>query len=76
MMRVPQVLYQYRVHNRSLTEVKVLTQAEGHSKGYRKLAADFRARPWAWYFSKLKWEWLRLKLGQDPRLYLRPYAKG
>lgn len=76
MMRVPQVLYQYRVHSNSLTEVKVLTQAEGHSKGYRKLAADFRARPWAWYFSKLKWEWLRLKLGQDPGSYSRPYAKG
>jgi len=76
MMRVPQALYQYRIHSSSLTEAKVLTQAEGRSTGYRKLAADFRVRPWAWYFSKLKWEWLRLRLRQDPRLYLRPYAKG
>jgi glycosyltransferase involved in cell wall biosynthesis len=76
MMHVSQVLYQYRVHGRSLTETKVLAQAEGRSKGYCKLSADFHARPWAWYFSKLKWEWLRLKLGQDPRLYMRPYVKG
>jgi glycosyltransferase involved in cell wall biosynthesis len=76
MMRVPQVLYQYRVHSSSLTETDVLTQAEGRSIGYRKLAASFHARPWAWYFSKLKWEWLRLKFGQDPRLYLQPYARG
>lgn len=76
MRHVPQVLYQYRVHSSSLTETDVLTQAEGRSIGYRKLAASFHARPWAWYFSKLKWEWLRLKFGQDPRLYLQPYARG
>lgn len=75
MMRVSQVLYQYRMHSKSLTETKVLTQADGDSIGYRKLAASFRARPWVWYFSKLKWEWLRLRLGRDP-LYLRPDAKG
>ncbi len=76
MMRVPHVLYQYRVHSDSLTETAVLTQDDGLSPGYRKLAAEFRARPWAWYLSKLKWEWLRLKLGHDPRLRLRPYARA
>jgi glycosyltransferase involved in cell wall biosynthesis len=76
MMHVPQTLYQYRVHGSSLTEMDVLTQADGQSIGYRKLAAEFRAHPLAWYFSKLKWEWLRLKLGQCPRSHLRPYAKG
>jgi glycosyltransferase involved in cell wall biosynthesis len=75
-MRVPQVLYQYRIHNSSLTKTDVLAQAEGRSIGYRKLAASFHTRPWAWYFSKLKWEWLRLRLGQDPSLYLRPHARG
>jgi len=73
MMRVPQVLYQYRLHGDSLSETNVLTQAGGRSIGYLRLAAQFRARPWAWYFSKLKWEWLRLRLGQDPGLCLRPY---
>jgi len=76
MMRVPQVLYQYRMHSSSLTEAEVMTQTDGQSEGYRKLAAGFRARPWAWYFSKLKWEWRRLRLGRDPGPYLRPYAKG
>lgn len=66
MMRVPQVLYQYRVHRSSLTQTEVLTQAEGRSIGYRKLAADFHAHPLAWYYSKLKWEWLRFKLGRVP----------
>ena len=60
MMRVPQVLYQYRVHASSLTEMDVLSQADGQSAGYRKLAAEFRAQRWAWYFSKLKWEWQRM----------------
>jgi hypothetical protein len=76
MMRVPQALYQYRVHSSSLTETDVLTQDGGCSIGYRKLAAEFRAQPVAWYFSKLKWEWLRLRLRQNPRLYLQPHAKG
>jgi len=72
MMRVSRVLYQYRIHGGSLTTSKVLTQAEGQSEGYRKLMADLRARPWAWYFSKLKWKWLRLKLGHDPGLSIEP----
>ena len=74
MARVPQVLYQYRVHSSSLTEMDVLGELEGRSVGYRKLAASFRARPWAWYFSKLKWEWLRLKLGRDPGQHLQHYV--
>lgn len=75
MMRVPQVLYQYRVHGDSLTVGKVLTQAGGHSMGYRRLADQFRASPWDWYISKLKWEWLRLMQRQDPRLSLQPSTK-
>ena len=70
--RVPEVLYQYRIHGSSLTMTHVLTQAGGHSEGYRRLHARFRSNPWAWRFSKLKWEWLRLRLGQDPRLVLLP----
>lgn len=70
-MHIREVLYQFRVHRHSLTETQVRTHAEGDSPGYRKLASDFRARPWAWYFSKLKWEWLRLQFGTDPRLALQ-----
>ena len=76
MMRIPQVLYQYRIHGDSLTRTNVLTQVGGRSIGYLKLVACFRARPWSWYLSKLKWEWLRLRLGKDPQLCLRPYEKG
>lgn len=76
MMRIPRVLYQYRMHSSSLSKRDVLTQPEGQSIGRRKLAAEFRAHPWARFLSKLKWAWLRLRLGQDPRLYLQPYAKG
>lgn len=70
MLHVPQVLYQYRVHSSSLTDTEVRSRAGGEAIGYRKLAAVFHAHPWAWYFSKLKWEWLRFKLGQDPQRYL------
>ncbi|RME78601.1 MAG: glycosyltransferase [Chloroflexi bacterium] len=73
LMRVPKVLYRYRVHRGSLTEQEVRSAAEGESVGYRKLAARFRAHPMTWYYSKLKWELLRLKLGKDPSLHLRPY---
>jgi len=69
MKRVAKVLYQYRIHRCSLTETDVLTEAGGRSLGYRRLVASFRAHRWAWYFSKLKWEWLRFRLGQDPRSY-------
>jgi glycosyltransferase involved in cell wall biosynthesis len=71
MMRVPEVLYQYRVHGESLTSREVRSQPEEQSEGYRRLAVVLRSQPLAWYFSKLKWEWLRLRLGRDPREYLR-----
>lgn len=70
LMRVPQVLYQYRVHGGSLTETDVLAGPEGEPEGYRRLAARFRAWPWSWYLSKIKWEWLRFKLRGDPRMSL------
>lgn len=66
MMRVPQVLYQYRTHSKSLTEAIVRLQPGGHSEGYRKLEKYLRSRPWAWYYSKLKWEWLRWRVGNEP----------
>jgi glycosyltransferase involved in cell wall biosynthesis len=75
LMHVSQVLYQYRVHNSSLTEADVKSQKRGYSKGYLKLSADFRSRPLSWYFSKLKWVWLKMRLGQDPRVYLRQDLK-
>jgi len=76
MMRVPQPLYQYRVHGASLTEKEVLSQDKGVSVGYHKLSTRLKASRWAWYLSKLKWEWLRLKLRRDPSLRLKPSATG
>lgn len=72
LMHVPQALYQYRLHGHSLTETSVLTEANRESTGYRKLASEFRHSIWAWYFSKLKWEWfkLRSKLERCPQLSL------
>lgn len=74
MMRVPQVLYQYRVHDGSLTKAFVLPQAEGRSRR-SKLETSFRSCSWDWYFSKLKWGWLKFRLGQDPRRYLESYVR-
>ena len=67
LMRVPRVLYQFRLHSGSLTESDVKKRERGRSIGYDRLQARFRAHPWAWYLSKVKWEWLRLRAGQDPR---------
>ena len=72
MMRIPQVLYQYRVHNSSLSERKVIIKSKGLTVGYKRLVADFRTKPLAWYVSKLKWEWLRLKHGWNLEAYLNP----
>ncbi len=72
LMRVPQVLYQYRVHSGSLTHF-VQTKQDGLSTGYKKLAQDFRANPLAWYGSKLKYELLKIRLGGEP-LQLQPYS--
>ena len=69
MRRIPQILYQYRTHEDCLTQTKVNTQRLGKSKGYIKLEKEFKARSFAWMFSRLKWEWLRFRLGQDPKLY-------
>ncbi len=76
LMRVPRILYQYRVHSTSLTSLEVLTEKQGRSVGYQKLLADFRSKPLDWYLSRLKYEWLKLRLGQDPQLYLQPHLKG
>jgi len=76
-MHVPQVLYRYREHGDSLTEREVLTHAQVPPIGYRRMVARLRARrPWAWYLSRLKWEWLRLKLGRDPSPRMQPYGAG
>jgi len=71
MMRVPRILYQYRVHGSSLTQIKVISDARGISEGYQKLSAEFHSHPLIWYFSKLKWEFLRFRLGQDPQGYIQ-----
>ncbi len=76
LMRVPKALYKYRVHGASLTETDVLTQHGGRSKGYRRLSKKFRAHTLSWYYSKLKWRWLRLRLGHNPALRLQPRVKS
>ena len=73
MMRVPEVLYQYRFHEDSLTHF-IKTQQDGVSTGYKKLAKRFRARRFDWYFSKIKYEMLKMRLGGEP-LRLQPYGK-
>jgi glycosyltransferase involved in cell wall biosynthesis len=69
MLRVPQILYQYRIHEKCLTNTKVRSQKLGKTVGYKKLEKDFKVMRLAWAYSKLKWSWLRFRLGQDPRLY-------
>lgn len=76
LMRVPRTLYRFRVHEQSLSKSEVLAQPGGMPESYLRLEARFRARPWDWYLSKLKWSWLRFRLGQDPRLVLQPYTEG
>jgi glycosyltransferase involved in cell wall biosynthesis len=72
MKRVPQILYQFRIHDEGLTKSAVHTQVRGRSNGYIKLEHDFRARKFEWIFSKFKWELLRFKLGGDPKAYYQP----
>jgi glycosyltransferase involved in cell wall biosynthesis len=72
MMHVPQVLYQYRVHPDSLTSRVVLSQAEMTS-GQRQLIRKLRSRRLAWWLSKIKWEWLRLRMSGDPRRRIHPH---
>jgi glycosyltransferase involved in cell wall biosynthesis len=72
LMRVPMVLYQYRYHGKSLTDTDVLHQPAKAPPGYLKLLVHLQSYRIDWYVSKLKWEWLRFKLGQDPRTYIRP----
>jgi len=65
MMHVPLMLYQYRVHSSSLTQTKVISEARVIPEAYQKLSAEFHSHPLIWCFSKLKWEFLRFRLGQD-----------
>jgi glycosyltransferase involved in cell wall biosynthesis len=66
MMRVPQELYQFRVHSKSLTTTQVLSHSKDSFERYQKLIKHFKIRPWTRLYAKLKWEILRLKLGRDP----------
>lgn len=70
MLRVPCVLYRYRIHSDSLTATQVMSRGDGRTSGYQKLAMSFRRQRLGWYLSKLKWEALRLKLGRDPQVAL------
>jgi glycosyltransferase involved in cell wall biosynthesis len=76
MMRVPEVLYEYRVHGTSLTSTAVMTQKKGKSAGYLKLAEQFRSHKLDWYISKVKLEVLRRRLGHEPLSYEPLPAKG
>lgn len=64
--RVPKVLYRYRIHGKSLTTTDVYSQENRVSIGYMKLSKDFRARPFEWFISKIKWEMVVLKSGGNP----------
>lgn len=72
MMRVPRILYRYRVHSTSLS--KYVTQIQQEKRPRRNhLAVKLRSNRFDWYLSKIKWEWLHLRLGYDPMLNLKPY---
>lgn len=70
MRRVPEVLYQYRVHSKSLTATVVKSPTNAGRTRYYPLGAGLRRRWLPWAYSKLRWEILRLQLGCDPRDYL------
>jgi glycosyltransferase involved in cell wall biosynthesis len=73
MMHVPKVLYQYRIHGNSLTSRAVLSQP-GLTNGQRRLIKALKSRHIAWWISKIKWEWLRLRMLGDPRRHLHPHV--
>ena len=75
-VHIPEVLYQYRYHRESLTLKYIRSQKKKQSPGYNKLHKDFLAQPLRWYFSKLKWELLKMKLGKDPKVFLLPKGLG
>lgn len=66
MKHVPEALYQYRVHTQSMTtELKQGTaRREINDLEFKKYLK--RQMPFGWYYSKLKWELLKLRLGYDP----------
>jgi glycosyltransferase involved in cell wall biosynthesis len=76
MQRIPQVLYQYRVHGQSLTQTQVLTGDRAPTPECRKLLAHLKADRRAWILSKIKYEWRRLRLRRDPGPRFFPAAKG
>lgn len=73
--RVPQVLYQYRIHGKSLTTTDVYSQENKRSAGYKKLYEEFRNQPLGWLISRLKWEWLLAKSKGNP-LQMQPLSQG
>lgn len=75
MLRVPEVLYQYRVHEGTLTERKVVV-SEDLTKGQRRLARLLMSRRMSWMISKLKWELLRWRMAGDPRRKIQPNIWG
>ena len=62
MKHVPEVLYQYRVHEGSLSHF-IKKHQGGVSTGYRRLVQDFRANPLRWYWSKIKYNLFKLRHG-------------
>jgi glycosyltransferase involved in cell wall biosynthesis len=70
-IRIPRPLYKFRIHGKSLTESEVLSQVDKESIGYKKLVQDFKSNPFAWYYSKLKLNLLKRKIGRDPLLQIQ-----
>lgn len=66
MKRVPQALYCYRLHKRSMTSD--LVQGRVKESGYDKFAPRIRqGSPLAWYYAKIKWRVLSWLTGRDMR---------
>ncbi len=71
MMHIDQILYQYRIHEDSLTSA--LANRPESSERYGRFAKYWRGEnPIAWYYSKLKWHLLKRCLGHAPTVTYQP----
>ena len=75
MLHVREILYKYRRHGQSLTSF-LLEEKEPSGNGESLASHWVRAEPLAWYYSKLKWHYLKWKTGRAPTVVYFPYKTG
>jgi len=60
MKRVPELLYQYRIHHSSLSSARGDADLEREAAN-KAFHVEHRApRPLAWWYAKQKWRWVKL----------------